>query len=189
MKNAVILHGVPEREYYYDPSKASESNSHWLPWLQKELIIRCIKADTPEVPESFDPRWNVWCREVERYDIGPQTMLVGHSGGGGFWLRYLSERPELRVDAVVLVGPWLDPNGTVNRHFFDFDFDRGLAARTRKLVVFHSRDDSDSVKQSVRRIVESVDGVQLRKFDGLGHFKDDNLGGEHFPELRDELLG
>jgi predicted alpha/beta hydrolase family esterase len=188
MKNAIILHGVPEKEYYYDPSKPSESNAHWLPWLQKELVIRDIKADTPEVPHSYDPRWETWCREVERYDIGSATMLVGHSGGGGFWLRYLSERPDLHVGAVVLVGPWLDPKGTVKGPFFRFSLDRKLASRTNKLVIFHSHDDSDSVQRSVRKIVDSVEGVQLREFDGLGHFKDDNLGSEQFPELRDELL-
>lgn len=188
MRNAIILHGVPEKQYYFDPSKPSESNAHWLPWLQKELVIRGIKADTPEVPHSYDPQWDVWRREVERFDIGPRTMLVGHSGGGGFWLRYLCQRPELRVDAVVLVGPWLDPKGTVRHGFFDFEFDRRLADRTRRLVIFHSHDDSDSVRASVERIMGAVDGVQLREFDGYGHFKDDNLGGERFPELRDELL-
>ena len=187
-RNAIILHGVPEREYYFDPSKPAESNAHWLPWLQKELIIRGIRADTPEVPHSYDPQWDVWVREVERFDIRPQTMLVGHSGGGGFWLRYLSQRPRLRVGKVVLVGPWLDPNHTVDKAFFDFKPDKGLAGRTGGLVLFHSRDDSDSVQASVQRILEAIDDVQLREFDGLGHFKDDNLGGEAFPALLEELL-
>ena len=186
--NAIILHGVPEKQYYYDPSKPAESNAHWLPWLQKELIIRDIKADTPEVPHSFDPRWEGWVKEVERYDIGPSTMLVGHSGGGGFWLRYLSQRTGLRVGKVVLVGPWLDPNHTVDASFFDFTFDRELARRTEATIIFHSHDDSESVKTSVATIMSEVDDIQLREFEGYGHFKDDNLGGEAFPELLQELL-
>lgn len=187
-KNAIILHGVPEKQYYYDPSKPSESNAHWLPWLQKELVIRDIKADTPEVPLAYEPRWELWQREVERFDIGPRTMLIGHSGGAGFWLRYLSRRSDIRVGKVVLVGPWLDPNDTIEEDFFAFEPDRRVAARTDGLLVFHSDDDSDSVKTSVKRIVASVDGVQLRTFQGYGHFKDDNLGGQRFPELLEELL-
>lgn len=186
--NAIILHGVPEKEYYYDPDKPSESNAHWLPWLQKELIIRGIKADTPEVPRAFEPQWPIWRREVERFDIGARTLLVGHSGGAGFWLRYLSQRPELRVAKVVLVGPWLDPHRTVAGSFFDFEIDRGLADRTGGMAIFHSRDDSDSVQVSVERILGGVDGVRLREFKNYGHFKDDNLGGQRFAELLDELL-
>jgi hypothetical protein len=57
MKNAIILHGCPGKTGYYDPALPNESNAHWLPWLQKELIIRDIKADTPEVPHSYEPKW------------------------------------------------------------------------------------------------------------------------------------
>ena len=83
MQNAIILHGAPEKEHYYDPEKPSESNAHWLPWLQKELLLRDIAAVTPEIPLSFEPKWNLWCREVARFDITPDTTLVGHSAGGG----------------------------------------------------------------------------------------------------------
>jgi uncharacterized protein len=189
MKNAIILHGAPEKRYYYDPAKPSESNAHWLPWLQKELIIRDIKADTPEMPYAYEPKWEVWCREVERFDIGPETMLIGHSAGGGFWLRYLTERPSLVVDKVVLIGPWLDPDKTLQEDIFAATFDKRLAERTKGVVVFYSPDDSDSVQRSVDRVKLEVEGVRLRTFEGLGHFTYENLGGESFPVLLEELIG
>ena len=37
-RNAVILHGQPSREEYYDPNAPSMSNAHWLPWLQAQLL-------------------------------------------------------------------------------------------------------------------------------------------------------
>ncbi len=86
----------------------SGSNAHWFPWLQKQLLINEIKTDTPEVFRSFDMDWDSWVKEVERFDITPQTTLVGHSMGGGFWIRYLSEHPEIFVDKVVLVAPWVN---------------------------------------------------------------------------------
>jgi hypothetical protein len=33
MKNAIILHGGPDKQEYYDPETPSQSNMHWLPWL------------------------------------------------------------------------------------------------------------------------------------------------------------
>jgi predicted alpha/beta hydrolase family esterase len=188
MKHAIILHGAPEKENYYDASKPSESNAHWLPWLQKELIIRDIKADTPEVPRSYEPEWDVWCREVERFDISADTMLVGHSAGGGFWLRYLSEHPDLHVGRVILVGPWLDPDHTFNEDFFVGRFDPELISRTAGLTIFYSDDDSDNVHASLDRIRQEVPGIVWRLFNGYGHFTYENLKRPEFPELLNELL-
>ncbi len=188
MKNAIILHGAPEKKNYYNPDLPSESNAHWLPWLQKELIIRDITAQTPEIPISFEPKWDLWCQEISRYDITPETMLVGHSAGGGFWLKYLSQKPQLRVGKVVLVAPWLDPGKTLAENFFAGEIDPDVASRTTALTVFISDDDSDSTRQSVARIREKVKNLKVREFSGYGHFNYDNLKGEAFVELRDELL-
>jgi hypothetical protein len=188
MKNAIILHGAPEKENYYDPDLPSESNAHWLPWVQKELLVRDIAAVTPEIPLAYEPKWDLWCKEVERFDLGPDTILVGHSAGGGFWTKYLSQRTDLYVGMVILVGPWLDPGHTLEEDFFAGDFDPDLVSRTGGIVVFQSDDDSDSVKQSIRRITTEIAGIQTRTFAGYGHFTYDNLQGESFPELLEELL-
>jgi predicted alpha/beta hydrolase family esterase len=188
MKNAIILHGAPEKKDYYNPDLPCESNAHWLPWLQKELIVRDIKADTPEVPYSFEPVWDLWRKEIERFEIGPETILVGHSAGGGFWLRYLSEHPEVQVGRVVLVAPWLDPAKTLKEDFYDFMPDRKLAKRTGGIVIYRSNDDSENVQKSVLWIEEQFDGVMLREFVGYGHFTYGNMKTTQFPELLDEVL-
>lgn len=188
MTNAIILHGAPEKENYYASGNPSESNAHWLPWLQKELIIRDIKADTPEVPHSYEPTWDVWCREVERFDITPDTMLVGHSAGGGFWLKYLSLHRELRVDKVVLVAPWIDPDKTLREDFFAGELDKNLVSRTKGVTIFASDDDSENVQQSIEKITQSIDNLTIRNFQGYGHFTYENLGGVEFPELLDVLI-
>ncbi len=107
MRNAILLHGKPGKEEYYDSNYPSSSNAHWFPWLQKELIKRDIAAATPEVPLAFDPQYDLWVKEVDRYKITTETILVGHSCGGGFWVRYLSEHPKVHAGKVVLVAPSL----------------------------------------------------------------------------------
>lgn len=188
MTNAIILHGAPEKENYYDSKLPSESNAHWLPWLQKELLIRDIAAVTPEIALSFEPKWDEWCREVERFDITPDTILVGHSAGGGFWLKYLSQHPDLRVGKVVLVAPWLDPDHTLEQDFFEGDLDPEMALRTKGLTVFVSDDDSDSTQQSVQMVQDKLQDIKVRQFHGYGHFNYDNLQGESFSELLEEIL-
>jgi uncharacterized protein len=44
MKNAIILHGNPSKEEYYDPKMPSMSNAHWIPWLQAQLLTHEIAA-------------------------------------------------------------------------------------------------------------------------------------------------
>ena len=147
-----------------------------------------IAAATPDVPHSFDPDWSVWCREVERFEMGPSTTLVGHSTGAGFWVKYLSIHPDLTVNKVVLVAPWLDPDRERSGDFFNFDLDPDLAERTQGVVVFSSDDDQDGVQKSVRVIGAQVRNVKQRDFHSYGHFCYRTMGTGEFPELLAEVL-
>ena len=161
MKNAIILHGQPSREEYYDTTLPSESNSHWLPWLQAQLIKAGVKADTPEMPNSYEPDWDTWVHEVERFEIGPQTVIVGHSCGGGFWVKYLSLHPELRVGKVVLVAPWMDPDGDETNGFFkDYTIDPELVTRTAGITIFSSDNDMGNVLKTVAALRETIKDIE-----------------------------
>lgn len=186
MKNAIIVHGRPGKEEYYSDEYPSSSNFHWIPWLQKQLIIQDIKADTPEMSHAYAPNWDTWKREFERFDITPETILVGHSNGAGFLVRWLSEHPDVRVGKVVLVAPSFY-EGELARDFFDFEIDPDLASRTAGVTIFNGEKDDERVHKSVRRIMDSVPGVRLVSFPERGHFITDDMGVE-FPELVDEIL-
>jgi predicted alpha/beta hydrolase family esterase len=189
MKNAIILHGGPSKQEYYDPTTPSESNAHWLSWLQKQLLIKDIFAVTPEVPHSFDRNWPVWQREVERFDIGPETILVGHSTGAGFWIKYLSINKKLNVGKVVLVAPWLDPDRKHTKNFFDdFEIDPDFPVRTKGVTIFASDDDQTSVQKTVQIVREKVTDITYQEFHNYGHFCFDDLKTQEFPELLDEIM-
>ena len=189
MKNAVILHGGPSKEEYYDTKAPSMSNAHWLPWLQGQLLKNEISAATPEVPHSFDRSWEEWSREVERFDIGPETVLVGHSTGSGFWVKYLSIHPNLKVGKVVLVAPWLDPDHEHTKNFFDdFEIDPQLASRTKGVTIFNSDNDQDSVQKTTKILLEKVPGIELKEFHNYGHFCIKDMKTTEFPELLTEAL-
>jgi predicted alpha/beta hydrolase family esterase len=189
VKNAVILHGRPDRTEYFDPAAPSMSNAHWLPWLQGQLLKADIDAATPEVPHSYDLNWKTWQREVERFDIGPQTILVGHSTGGGFLVKYLSIKKELSVGKVVLVAPWLDPfQEHVPDFFNDFEIAPDLVQRTAGLTIFHSDNDQKGVQGSVDILREKLDRLKYREFHNHGHFCSEDLKTTEFPELLAEVL-
>lgn len=189
MKNAIILHGGPSKEEYYDPKAPSMSNAHWLPWLQGQLLKNDIPAATPEVPKSYDRSWGVWLKEVERFDIGPNTILVGHSTGAGFWVKYLSTHEKLKVGKVVLVAPWLDPDREHTKDFFDdFEIDPDLVTRTNGLTIFNSDNDQDSVQKTTKILLETVKNIECREFNDYGHFTISSMKTTEFPELLEECL-
>lgn len=188
MRNAIILHGMPSKKEYYDPDAPSMSNAHWLPWLQAQLLKNDIAVATPEVPFAYEPKWGVWVKEVERYDINAETILVGHSCGAGFWVRYLSENKDLKVGQVVLVAPWIDVEQTDPNNFFSFTIDPDVVDRTTKMTIFHSTDDGEEMQSSVKKLRNEIKNVNYVEFQNKGHFTHRTMPTDKFPELLKYLI-
>lgn len=188
MKNAIIVHGRPGKKEYYSSKYPSSSNFHWIPWLQKQLIIRDIKADTPEMPFAFAPEWKTWKKEFERFEVNKNTILVGHSNGGGFLVRWLSDNPKVKVDKLVLVAPSFHENEYVNKNFFRFTIDPKLSKRVRRIVILNGLKDSKSVHKSVDKIVKNIKGVRVLEFPSNGHFILADMKSEKFPQLLKAVL-
>lgn len=189
MKNAILIHGKPGKDEYYDSTFPSASNFHWFPWLQKQLVIAGIPTQTPEMFMAWQPDYHIWSKELEHYEITPETILIGHSCGGGFIVQWLSEHKDIHVDKVVLVAPWLGPirnNETDDEPiggFFKFDIDTELADRVGSITIFNSDNDAESIHSAVNRIREAIPSVQYKEFHNHGHFCGSDLGKDEFPEL------
>lgn len=188
MTNAILLHGYVDKSEYLNEDFPSASNSHWMPWTQKQLLINGIKADTPEVPVPYEMDWESWVREVERFDINEDTILVGHSMGGGFWVRYLHENPEIKVKQVVLVAPWLNIEHEIDSDFFDFDINKELCQQAEEIVIFNSDNDAPEVHTSVEILRAKLSDVKYIEFHNYGHFCFRDLKTDAFPELIREIV-
>lgn len=189
-KNAILVPGRPDKDEHYDPKRPSNSEDHWFSWLKRQLILQDIHAVAIEPPFPFRPRYDEWKKELERFDLTPETMLVGHSCGGGFLVRYLSEHKNLTVGTVVLVAPWMNPDnapGTDTADFFTFEIDPDLAARTKKLIIFNSDNDYASVRETVQILRGTIKDVTYREFHAYGHFCLGDMETKVFPELLEEL--
>lgn len=197
MANAIILHGKPQKNTYYDHDLPSASNAIWLPWLQKELLILGLPAQTPEMHNAWRPDYRVWTKEFERHDITPDTLLVGHSMGGGFIVQWLSEHPEVYVGHVFLIAPSLGDRFTPDEKveppllggMFDFDIDPTLLERTKSLTLFHSDNDRGRVVASVNYIRSALPNLEYREFHNYGHFRGKrDMPHDTFPELLDTIV-
>lgn len=187
MKNAIIIHGTCDEAEYFSDKYPSLSNSHWFPWLQKQLLMNGILAQTPEMPEAYSPDYEAWKREFEQFNIDEDSILVGHSCGAGFLLRWLSEN-KVRIDKLLLVAPWLDPDKEKTASFFDFEIDKSITDRIGETHLLFSNDDESDILESVRIIKESIPDILFHEFTGRGHFTSGQMGTDKFPELLDYIL-
>ena len=189
MKQVILIHGWNTKEEFYDPQKPTASNDHWFPWLTKELMIRDFHVVAPEMPKGYDPKYDIWKREFERFDITQDTVLIGHSCGGGFLVRWLSEN-QVKVGKVILVAPWLgiDFGEKFDKSFFDFNIDKKIANKTQGCITFYSKDDFPAIIESVNVLKKNLENVQYCEFKNKGHFTKTSLNTEAFPELLEEIL-
>lgn len=191
MKNAILIHGWASKAEFYNPNYPSASNSHWFPWLTKQLMINNIHAVAPEMPNGYYPEYMVWKNELERFDITSETILVGHSLGAGFLMRWLSEKPERKVNKVILVAPWMGhafSSDPFDETFFNFELNREIASQTKGLHIFNSTDDFSAIQEGVTYLRENVDDIVYHELKGKGHFTLNDIGTEELPELLDEIL-
>jgi len=191
MKTAIIIHGMPSREEYFDLARSAPSNCHWLPWIQKQLLLKGILAQTPEMPEPYAPNYEKWKEVFEQFKVDEQTILVGHSCGGGFLVRWLSEN-NIKVGKVVLVAPWInsekDPELEIDKDFFEFNIDENLTSKTAGFKIMYSADDDKYILDTVKILNEKIKNVELQEFKDKGHFVMGSMKTEVFPELLKNLL-
>ncbi len=180
---AIIIHGMPEKGEVYDLM----SESHWILWLKKNLEAHNIETLNPEMPEPYEPSFDMWKAEFEKYELSKQSILIGHSCGAGFLVRYLNEN-KINVAKLILVGPWMDPDKSLESGFFDFEIDEALINRVGELYIMYSTDDGEEVLETVETLKTKLPDAQYAEFKNKGHFTIEDMGTEEFPELLELVL-
>lgn len=191
MSRVIILHGRPDEQECADPQHPSASNDHWIAWLQKQLVIAGHNVQTPEI---FDPRhspYAEWRQEFERHLVDDPMILIGHSRGAGFLVRWLSEHENIQVEKLVLVAASLVmPVGAHETDFFDFEIDQRLDERVEEFHIFHSSDDTTpSIPESAEILKQHFPNASWHTFNSMGHFCIEDMDTQEFPDLRDAIIG
>lgn len=192
MKQVILIHGIPDNQEEYDNQQVPCSELHWYPWIKNKLGELEILCTVPEFPNPVNPFYNEWFPLLDHEKITNEVILIGHSCGAGFLLRFLSENPHIQPNKLILIAPWLDPENYLkelnpNSNFFDFEIDSTLTGRT-EVHCMYSTDDEDVILESVKRIQEKLPNMSMYKFINKGHFTESDLGTKEFPELLRVLI-
>ncbi len=141
MKQVLLIHGAPDKNEFYKSENQAPSNGLWFPWLQKQLALRDELCQSLEFPRPYDPIYTDWVSVFEQMKVSEEAILIGHSCGGGFLLRYLSENKNLKPGKVILIAPWIDPEHQLTTGFFDFEIDPTLSDRMALHTISLRRND------------------------------------------------
>ena len=186
IKKAIILHGMPSREEYFNP-QGSQHNKHWLPWLQKQLSQNGIEASIPNFPEPYEPNYEKWKSVFEQFEIDKDTLLIGHSCGGGFLVRWLSEN-NVKVHKVALIAPWIDPNHKFAPEMFSDWEVKDITTQADNTRLFISMDDDKEELDTAEKLKQTVTGLEIQEFKDRGHFTFEDMKTGEFPELFEFLI-
>lgn len=187
-RNCIVVHGCPSNaERAMDPVSRTY-DKHWMPWLKRELMSRGIRTEMPLMPEPWEPDYGKFKREFEKYDVTEHTVLVGHSCGSAFLVRWLGETKRSAAK-LILVAPWKIPipGDPVREGFYGYSIDETIASRVPKIVIFTADDEELDGKRSAAMFSQALGGdvVELKS---RGHYTFGDMGTEAFPELLEVVL-
>lgn len=184
-KSCTIVHGCPSDS---SEERTKEYAKHWMPWIKKELISRGIKTEIPLMPEPWHPNYEAFKKEFEKYKVTNNTILIGHSCGCAFLVRWLGETKR-RIKKLILVAPWKinDKHDKWRKIFYEYPIDRTIKERVEEVIMFTADNEREDGKKSLN-IFHKALGGEIIELKGMGHYCFEDMGTEEFPELLKEVI-
>lgn len=183
--NVVIVHGCPDLDEPRSPEERTY-DKHWIPWIKEKLTDKRIACETPLMPEPWNPKYEDWKKKFEKIKIDENSILIGHSAGTTFLVRWIAETKR-KIKKLILVASWKEPwlDTPENKDFCNFDLDPQLDNLAKEIIIF----TSDYPEEKERAIFFNKSfNSKLIELKGRGHFVENHMGTNEFPELLEEIL-
>lgn len=193
-KQVVIIHGGDTHKtredflkslntLYLDIEKYKKESGDWKTWLRKELGPD-YEVVIPQMPNKFDakyPEWELWFNRIVPL-LADEVVLIGHSLGGSFLVKYLSlNKVPKKILAVGLVSAVYDYD-SFGGGLLTFELPDKLDMQTDKVFIYHSTDDTIVPVSAMHKLREKVPFAETREFTDRWHFV-----GDEFPELLEDI--
>ena len=178
----IIVHGCPPT------SKDDSYNKHWMPWAQKQLIKKGIPTELPAMPTPWDPQYDNFKKIFEQFNVDENTILIGHSCGSAFLVRWLGENP-VKISKLILVAPWkiVTEEKEYREKFYVYTIDKTIIDRTNEIIMFTSDNEDEGGKESLKIFHDALGG-EIIDLKSHGHYTMGDMGTEEFPELIDRII-
>jgi predicted alpha/beta hydrolase family esterase len=165
----------PERKRWRDSIARELSDTH-------EFFVPAM----PCKQNADYTAWVIWFEKLFPYLRG-DVILIGHSLGGGFLLRYLTENIlPASISQLHLVAPVVDELDCPGVGGFSIDLSTwsGFQSKIKASHLWHSSDDKLVPIHHSERLAVKLPTAIFHRFTNYGHFLT-----EEFPELKTILKG
>jgi len=185
--NCIIIHGCPPSEVEFMTPDKHTYYKHWIQWAKNKLIAKGITTEAPLMPYPWEPDYEAFKKEFEKYPVSEYTILIGHSCGCAFLVHWLGETKK-KIKKLILVAPWKIPkkNNVFKEKFYTFPIDETIKSRVGEIVMFTSDNEREDGKKSLEIYKKSLGG-KIIELKGKGHYIFKDMGTEEFPELLKEV--
>lgn len=184
--NVIIVHGGPLTD---TPLSLHNLNDlYWQPWVKNELEMHGVTCEIPAMPNPWFPVYEDWKREFEKQMLQKDSILVGHSIGAAFLVRWLSETNKI-FNKLILVAPNLrsESSNLAVREFYNYKISTNIIANVSERIVFTSEnDDLENIESA--KILESTLDCRLINLPSHGHYITADMGTDEFPGLIECIL-
>lgn len=178
LPNVIIIHGA----YGYP-------EENWFGWLKQQLNSLDINCHVPALPTPQGQSLNSWLDVFRRETQGlitDKTILIGHSLGAAFALKWLEKNPN-PLYSLILVGTFLGSVGnekfdSINKSFFLTEPNWDLIKNCcHKIYCYHGENDP-YVPRSQFDFITSNLAARKIIVSNAGHFNTAS-GYIQFPQL------
>lgn len=167
---------------------AALEQKRWTRTLQDDLG-EAFEVFIPTMPNKQNAKYEEWKIWFERHFqfLHDDVVLIGHSQGGYFLLKYLSENAvPVKVKALYLLAAPAGPDDFGGEDGGDFAFDpyrlKDIMAQVKDIHILHSTDDPVVPYSHAEKLKAFLPKAELITFEDRGHFLM-----ETFPELIDHI--
>lgn len=198
-----MLHGWTNGDISDMPEFLPDNKANWMGWTKHELEKRGYTVFNPFIQYGYKSEYKEWKKKIDNIDIDHNTILVGWSSGGAFWVRWLGETKQ-HVKKLILVAP-AHPFGLSERStqeiglldrgenggkpwnsFHNFSTDITIPERVKEITIFVSN-DSEWLVESAHVYTKELN-AKLVVLANQGHFENHRRPSPEFPEMLKEIL-
>ncbi len=200
MKQLVMIHWWmchPDNDIFckaletrdYDPFEEKKRRKNWLK-DELKLEYQTIKPDMPNKDMASYKARKIWFEKIFPYLNDEDLVLIGHSLGGMFLIKYLWENSfPKKIKQLYLISSVLDESDMSEEEKYAGDFAyspeiiSNLASKAEQIFIYHSTDDDIVPYSHAKKIAAYLPTAKLVTFTDRGHFSQ-----PEFPELLENIL-
>ncbi|MEF3692075.1 MAG: alpha/beta fold hydrolase [Candidatus Moraniibacteriota bacterium] len=188
-KQIIFIHGgnsFESYEEYLNDLKNSNPSIDWFAYRKKWIdnLHKKLSGEyqifAPHMPNKQNAdyeEWKIWFEKMIPF-INNEVIMIGHSLGGIFLAKYLSENTyPKKIKKLILVAPPHSETPEIGSFKLGEDLSN-ISAQCKDIHLFQSTDDPVVPANEAQLYKKDLPEINLHIFEDRGHFNQ-----ESFPEI------